>query len=127
VLYRRNAMANEVKPKKIMTIPLPQILDEIEDSITLANEAAMDARQAAEEARRAGEKAAEAVKKAAEAAVSKVRDEALKSIEALGIKVDAELNVLKEKATREALALDKAFSALREKHVSDSPFMQQKK
>jgi hypothetical protein len=51
-------MANEIETKKIMTQPLPQILDEIEDSIRLANEAAKDARQAAEEARKAGEKAA---------------------------------------------------------------------
>ena len=58
----------EEKPKKIMVLPLPQILDEIDASITLANEAAKDARQAAEEARRAGEKAAgEAARVAAEA------------------------------------------------------------
>jgi len=48
----------EVKPKKIMIEPLPQILDEIEDTIRLANEAARDARKAAEEVRRPGEKAA---------------------------------------------------------------------
>jgi hypothetical protein len=41
---------------KIMTEPLPQILDEIEDSINSANAAARDARQAAEEARKAGER-----------------------------------------------------------------------
>jgi hypothetical protein len=69
-----------MKPKKIMTQPLPQILDEIEDSIRLSNEAAADARQAAEEARRAGEKAAsEAARVAADAIskVQKVTDEAL--------------------------------------------------
>jgi hypothetical protein len=43
---------------KIQTEPLTQILDEIDDSIRLANEAAKNARDAAEEARRAGEKAA---------------------------------------------------------------------
>ena len=68
------------KPKKIMTQPLPQILDEIDDSIRLANEAAADARKAALEARRAGEKAAsEAARVAAEAIsrVQKTADEAL--------------------------------------------------
>ena len=55
------------KPRKIMTEPLPQILDEIEDSIRLANEAARNAREAAEEARKAGERAAnEAARDAAE-------------------------------------------------------------
>ena len=63
-------MVTDAKPKKIMTQPLPQILDEIEDSIQLANDAAADARKAAEEARRAGEKAAsEAARVAAEAIV----------------------------------------------------------
>jgi len=51
-------MVNETETKKIMTEPLPQILDEIEDSIRLANDAAKNAREAAEEARKAGEKAA---------------------------------------------------------------------
>ena len=61
-------VVKEEKPKAIMVKPLPQILDEIEESIRLANEAAMDARKAAEEARRAGEKAAgEAARVAAEA------------------------------------------------------------
>ncbi len=61
-------MASEQRAPKIMTKPLPQILDEIEDSITAANEAAKDARKAAEEARKAGEKAAnEAARVAAEA------------------------------------------------------------
>ncbi len=119
-------MANEVKPKKIMTVPLPQILDEIDDSITLANEAAKDARMAAEEARRAGEKAADAVKKAAEAAVAKVRDEALRTIEAMGIRIDTDMNALRDKVTREALTLDKAFAALREKHIEESPFLHKK-
>jgi len=47
-------MVEEIKPKKIMTQPLPQILDEIEGSIRLANEAAKNAREAAEQARKAG-------------------------------------------------------------------------
>ena len=50
-------MVNNRETRKIMTKPLPQILDEIEDSIRLADEAARNAREAAAEARKAGEKA----------------------------------------------------------------------
>jgi len=61
-------MTEEMETRKIMTKPLPQILDEIEDSIKIANEAAKDARKASDEARKAGEKAAgEAAKVAAQA------------------------------------------------------------
>ncbi len=61
-------VVKEEKPKKIMVQPLPQILDEIEDSIRGADAAAKNAREAAEEARKAGEKAAsEAARVAAEA------------------------------------------------------------
>jgi hypothetical protein len=49
-------MIDEEKAKKIMTKPLPQILDEIEA-------AAADARNAADESRAAGERAAEDVMK----------------------------------------------------------------
>jgi hypothetical protein len=45
----------------IMNRPLPEILDNIDASITRAESAADEARKAAEEARRAGEKAAEQV------------------------------------------------------------------
>lgn len=50
-------MAENGKGRKIMTKPLPQILDEIEDSIRLADEAAKNARDAAVEARKAGDRA----------------------------------------------------------------------
>lgn len=50
-------MAENRETRKIMTKPLPQILDEIEESIRLADEAAKDARNAAAEANKAGEKA----------------------------------------------------------------------
>jgi proline dehydrogenase len=66
-------MVTQEKPKKIMVQPLPQILDEIEDSIQTANEAAADARKAAEEARRAGEKAASEAARVAAEAISKVQ------------------------------------------------------
>ncbi len=116
----------EEKQSKIMTKPLPAILDEIDDSIRLANEATKDARQAAEEARRAGEKAANEARRAAELAVAKVRDEATKAINALGVRastLETELSTLKEKATQEALSLDKAFVALKDKHMEISPFL----
>ncbi len=64
-------VVSEQKTKKIMTQPLPQILDEIEDSIRFANEAARDARKAAEEARQAGEKAANEAARVAAEAISK--------------------------------------------------------
>ena len=70
-----------VEGPKIMTKPLPQILDEIEDSIRSANEAAKDARDAAEEARRAGEKAAGEATRAAAQAIARVEDIAKKALE----------------------------------------------
>ena len=44
-------MTEEIKAKNIMTKPLPQILDEIDDSVRLTKEAAKSAREAAEAAR----------------------------------------------------------------------------
>ena len=85
-----NIASGEVKPKRIMTEPLPQILDEIEDSIRLANEAAKDARKAAEEARKAGETAAgEAARVASEAIgrVEKVANEALQLAKLLKVAI----------------------------------------
>lgn len=67
-------MPKEEKPKKIMTQPLPQILDEIEDSIGAADEAAKDARKAAEEARQAGEKAANEAARVASEAIARVEE-----------------------------------------------------
>lgn len=65
-------MVNEIKPRNIMTKPLPQILDEIEDSLKLADEAAKNAREAAEEARKAGERAATEAAKVAAETIAKV-------------------------------------------------------
>jgi hypothetical protein len=59
-----------------MVMPLPQILDEIENSIGLADEAAKDARAAAEEARKAGEKAAREAGRVAAEAISRVEQTA---------------------------------------------------
>lgn len=83
-------MADETETRKIMTKPLPQILDEIEDSIRLANEAAKSAREAAEAARKAGEKAAgEAARVAAEkiARVEQKADKAMQLAELLKLVV----------------------------------------
>jgi hypothetical protein len=70
-----------VQPKKIMTQPLPQILDEIEDSIRKADEAAKNAREAAEEARKAGEKAANEAARVAAQAIARVEGIANKALE----------------------------------------------
>ena len=84
-------MADEIETnKKIMRMPLPQILDEIEDSIRLADDAARNAREAAEEARRAGEKAAgEAARVAAQKItnVEKVATDALRLAELLKLAI----------------------------------------
>ncbi len=65
-------MADEIVIKNIMTKPLPQILDELEGSIKLADLAVKDAREAAEEARKAGEKAASEAARVAEEKIEKV-------------------------------------------------------
>jgi hypothetical protein len=65
-------MADNEKTRKIMTKPLPQILDEIEDSIRLADEAAKNARDAALEARQAGEKAFNEATKIADKRIAEV-------------------------------------------------------
>ena len=123
----------EVKQAKIMTLPLPQILDElesyirrVEEAVKQAQTAAKESREAADQAKVSGENAAEAARKAAEAAVAKIKEEAAKAADALGIRVsglESELNALKEKSSREALAIDRAFLALKDKHLEDSPFL----
>ena len=64
----------EPKQHRIMSKPLPQILDEIEDSIRLADEAAAEARAAAQQARGAGEEAAREAARVAAEAVARVED-----------------------------------------------------
>ena len=65
-------MADEGKSRKIMTKPLPQILDEIEDSILKADEAAKTARDAAVEARKSGEMAFSEATKIADERITEV-------------------------------------------------------
>jgi uncharacterized phage infection (PIP) family protein YhgE len=130
----KNPAQIESKQPKIMTKPLPEILDElenyirkVEEAVYQAQAAAKDSREAAAQAKESGEKAADAAKKAADAAVAKVREEAHKAIDALGMKVsdlENELNMLKEKMSQEALALDRAFLAAKERHIEDSPFLE---
>ena len=123
-----------IKQAKIMTLPLPQILDElesyikrVEEAVKQAQTAAKESREAATQAKVSGEKAAEAARKAAEAAVAKVKEEAAKAVDTLGVRVsgiESELNALKEKVSQEALAIDRAFLALKDKHIEDSPFFE---
>lgn len=126
----------KVQPK-IMTKPLPMILDELEDYIKRVEEAvkqaqaaAKDSREAAAQAKMSGEKAAEAAKKAAEIAVAKVREEVLRAIDALNTKLtdkisdlEAELGTLEEKVTEEAFTLDRAFLEAKNRHLEESPFL----
>ena len=127
----------EIRQPKIMTKPLPEILDElenyvrrVEDAVKLAQEAARDSREAANQARTAGEKAADAAKKAAETAIARLKQEVLDGDGVLGEKISGlteALATLKANATQEALALDKAVMAFKDRHVEDSPFIEKKK
>jgi flagellar biosynthesis/type III secretory pathway protein FliH len=124
----------EDKLPKIMTKPLPEILDElenyiqrVEEAVKLAQAAAKDSREAADMAKESGEKAAEAARKAAEAAVAKVREEAARAADALGdriTEVSENLNSLEDKVKQEVIALDDAFLALKDKHIEQSPFFE---
>ncbi len=104
-------MANEIGTKKIMTKPLPQILDEIEDSIKLADEAAKSAREAAEEARKAGEKAAsEAARVAAEAIakVEQIAKNAMQLAELLNLAVTDAAVAMEKRLLGKAIAIESA-------------------
>ena len=69
-----------VQRHKIQTMPLTDIIDEIEISIRRANEAASDARRAAEEARMAGEKAANEAARVAAQTTAKVEELAKRAL-----------------------------------------------
>jgi hypothetical protein len=127
--------AEEAQPK-IMTKPLPTILDElenyihrVEEAVKLAQSAARDSRAAAVQAKESGERAAEAARKAAEAAVTKVKEEAARRADALDDRiseVSENLDSLADKVKREVIALDEAFLALKDKHIEQSPFFKGK-
>lgn len=76
----------EQKQHKILTEPLPQILDELEAAITSAKAATQEAHSAAAAAKLAGEKAAEVATKAA-----------LKGIETLGAVMQEKLEKLSKR------------------------------
>jgi len=104
----------QTEPPKILTKPLPQILDEIEGSIRAINEAtklasaaAKDARQAAEEARQAGEKAASEASKVAIESIARIEDianAAKKMAELVGLAVaDAAASAQKRLTEQESI------------------------
>jgi len=98
-------MVDEIEASKIMIKPLPQILDEIEDSIKLADEAGKNARQAAEEARKAGEKAAsEAARVAAEkiARVEQKADKAMQLAELLKLAITEAITTAEKRLSGKA-------------------------
>ena len=123
----------DTKPK-IMTKPLPEILDDLDNYIKRLEEAdaitqaaVREAREAAAQAKESGEKAADAARKAAEAAVSKVREEAARAIDTINKRIstfEADVNIFKDRVTREAMIIDQAFIASREKHLKESPFFE---
>ena len=128
------AHKRESEMPKIMTKPLPQILDELEDytkrveeAVRLAHAPAKESRDAAAQAKESGEKAAEAARKAAETAVARVREEAAKAIDTINKRIsafEADVANFKEKVNRETFTLDQAFLAAREKHLKESPFFE---
>ena len=104
-------MADESEARKIMTKPLPQILDEIEESIKLANDAAKNARAAALEANKAGERAFnEATRVANERidGVEKIAQNALQLAELLKLALVNGITAVDKKLTEETSAKDKA-------------------
>jgi DNA-binding NtrC family response regulator len=118
---------------KIMTKPLPEILDElesyirrVEEAVGVAQQAARESKGAAAQARESGEKAADSARQAAETAVAAVRDEASKTTEALILRVsdlEKEIMQLKEKINRESKAIDQAFLALKDTYTGESPWL----
>lgn len=121
---------------KIMTKPLPMILDELENyiqrveaAVKAAQSAAKDSRAHADQAKESGEKAAQAARKAAEAAVAKVKKEAAGRADILDdriTEVSENLDSLVDKLKQEVIALDEAFLALKNRHVEQSPFFKSK-
>jgi len=104
-------MANITETGKFMTKPLPQILDELEDSIRLADQAAKNARDAAVEARKAGENAAgEAIKIANEriAKVEKMAKDAMQLAELLKLAVMDGVAVVDKRLSEKAADIDSA-------------------
>jgi hypothetical protein len=107
-------MANVGETRKIMTKPLPEILDEIEDSIRLADEAAKDAREAAVEARKAGEKAAGEARKAGEQAAMEARKSGEVAIEQVTLAINQRIDKVEQVANNALHLAELLKSALTE-------------
>ena len=59
--------------------------------------------------------------------MAKVKEEAAKAVDTLGVRVsgvESELKTLKDKVSQEALAVDRAFLALKDKYTEGSPFLE---
>jgi hypothetical protein len=103
-------MADESEARKIMTKPLPQILDEIEESIKLANDAAKNAREAALEANKAGERAFNEATRVANERIDRVEqiaDSALQLAELLKLALVNGITAVDKKLTEQTPAKDK--------------------
>ena len=104
-------MADESEARKIMTKPLPQILDEIEESIKLANDAAKNARAAALEANKAGERAFNEATRVANERIDRVEQiasSALQLAELLKLALVNGITAVDKKLTEETSAKNKA-------------------
>lgn len=103
-------MADESEARKIMTKPLPQILDEIEESIKLANDAAKNAREAALEANKAGERAFNEATRVANERIDRVEQiagSALQLAELLKLALVNGITAVDKKLNQEASTKDK--------------------
>lgn len=106
-------MASTGEARKIMTKPLPEILDEIEDSIRLADEAVKNAREAAVEARKAGEQAAIEVRKSGDKAIREATlaiNERIDRVEQIANKSLQLAELLKLALTEGNVVVDKIIS-----------------
>ena len=122
---------------KIMTKPLPEILDElenyirkVEEAVGVAQQAARESKGAAAQAKESGEKAADSARHAAETAVAAVKQEAQKTADALLLRVaeiEKEISDLEEKLSREAMAINRAFLVLKDTHAGESPWLNDSK
>lgn len=105
---------------KIMSKPLPQILDEMDENTRLAAEAAAaalrakdEAMRSAEQARLSGEKAGREAGEAADRAIGETRDQLNKKIDDLKLNMDEAIKKARSTASEESeYALKVAREAL---------------
>lgn len=117
----------DTQEPKIMIKPLPVILDDLENMhnenkalIEELRELIKEGREAIRQTRVAGEKAAEAALKLVEALVEAAE---------VAIREDttAMIASLASEVRFEALAVDRAMLAAKEKHIAESPFLTEPK